>query len=105
MIRHAYSGDTKGEVVLQVLRRGDTLVFRLIDFAPPVDARKIEPRKLDDVRPGGLGVHIMRQIMDAVFRLREASVADVQRQLPDDVAYDAIRVTLGILERKASSYT
>lgn len=41
-----------------------------------------------------------RQIMDAVYRLGEASAADVQRELSDDVGYDSVRVTLGILERK-----
>lgn len=41
-----------------------------------------------------------RQIMDAVYRLGEASAADVRRQLPDDPGYDSVRVTLGILEKK-----
>lgn len=41
-----------------------------------------------------------RQIMDTVYRLGEASAAAVQRALPDDVGYDTIRVTLGILEKK-----
>jgi predicted transcriptional regulator len=41
-----------------------------------------------------------RQIMDAVYRLGEASAADVTRALPDRPAYNAVRVTLGILEKK-----
>jgi predicted transcriptional regulator len=41
-----------------------------------------------------------RQIMDAVYRLGEASAADVARVLPDKPAYNAVRVTLGILEKK-----
>ncbi len=41
-----------------------------------------------------------RQIMDAVYRLGEASAADVARALPDHPAYNAVRVTLGILEKK-----
>jgi sigma-B regulation protein RsbU (phosphoserine phosphatase) len=64
VIRHAYAGDENGEVILQVLRRGDALVIRLIDFAPPVDLATVKPRDLDDVRPGGLGTHIIREIMD-----------------------------------------
>jgi len=41
-----------------------------------------------------------RQIMDAVYRLGEASAAEVARALPDQPAYNAVRVTLGILEKK-----
>jgi predicted transcriptional regulator len=41
-----------------------------------------------------------RQIMDAVYRFGEASAADVARVLPDKPAYNAVRVTLGILEKK-----
>lgn len=41
-----------------------------------------------------------RQIMDAVYRLGEASAADVARAIPDRPAYNAVRVTLGILEKK-----
>jgi BlaI family transcriptional regulator, penicillinase repressor len=41
-----------------------------------------------------------RQIMDVLYQLGEGSVADVVRELPDDPGYDAIRVTLGILQKR-----
>ena len=41
-----------------------------------------------------------RQIMDAIYRLGEATVAEVADELPSDAAYDSTRVTLGILEKK-----
>lgn len=40
------------------------------------------------------------QIMDVVYRLREAGVAEVQAELPDPPGYNSVRVTLTILERK-----
>lgn len=40
------------------------------------------------------------QIMDAVYRLGEATVADVLRELPDPPGYNSVRVTLRILEEK-----
>ena len=40
------------------------------------------------------------QIMDAVYRLEEATVADVRAEMPDPPSYNSIRVTLGILEDK-----
>ena len=36
------------------------------DEARQVDPESIQGRNLDDVRPGGLGVHIIREIMDEV---------------------------------------
>lgn len=41
-----------------------------------------------------------RQIMDVIFRLGEASVSDVVEHMPDNPAYNTVRVTMGILERK-----
>jgi predicted transcriptional regulator len=41
-----------------------------------------------------------RQIMDILYRLGEAGAAEVVEHLPDRPAYNSVRVTLGILERK-----
>jgi predicted transcriptional regulator len=41
-----------------------------------------------------------RQIMDILYRLGEAGAAEVVAHLPDRPAYNSVRVTLGILERK-----
>jgi predicted transcriptional regulator len=41
-----------------------------------------------------------REIMNIVYRLGEASVADVLGRMDDDPGYDSVRVTLGILEKK-----
>ncbi|PQJ35545.1 hypothetical protein BSZ35_13870 [Salinibacter sp. 10B] len=41
-----------------------------------------------------------RQIMEAVYRLGEASVAAVQDELPDDPDYHAVRVAMAKLEDK-----
>lgn len=41
-----------------------------------------------------------RHIMDLLFRLRSATAADVQKQLPDPPSYSAVRAHLRILEEK-----
>ncbi len=61
---HAYGGQAKGEITLAVHRLPDGIMLRLRDFAPRVDTGKIEPRSLDELRPGGLGTHFIRAIMD-----------------------------------------
>ena len=41
-----------------------------------------------------------RQIMDALYHLNEASVADVRKNMPDPPGYTAVRTMLKILEEK-----
>lgn len=64
IIRHAYAGREGGEIVLELERAGEELVVSLRDFAPPVDPSRVRPRDLDDLRPGGLGTHLIRELMD-----------------------------------------
>jgi sigma-B regulation protein RsbU (phosphoserine phosphatase) len=64
VIRHAYRGEPDGAIELEVRRAGDELRIAVRDFAPPVDPARIRPRDLDDVRPGGLGTHLIRSTMD-----------------------------------------
>ena len=64
IIRHAYAGDPDDVIELTIERRGNELIFSLTDFAPPIDPDRVKPRDLDDVRPGGLGTHFIRRVMD-----------------------------------------
>jgi BlaI family transcriptional regulator, penicillinase repressor len=41
-----------------------------------------------------------RQIMDLIFALGEASVADVHKRLPDPPSYSAVRTMIRLLESK-----
>jgi predicted transcriptional regulator len=48
-------------------------------------------------------LHLSRresQIMDAIYHLGEASVAEVVDQMPDQPGYNTVRNTMAILERK-----
>jgi sigma-B regulation protein RsbU (phosphoserine phosphatase) len=64
IIRHGYRDNPAGEIVLDLDRVEDHVVLWLRDFAPKVDEKKIKPRDLDQIRPGGLGVHFIREAMD-----------------------------------------
>lgn len=66
VIRHAYKGDPHGEMVIEISREGAKLIILLKDFAPTIDPSTVRPRDLDDIRPGGLGTHLIREIMDEV---------------------------------------
>ena len=67
VIQHAYQDlSTGGDIVLEIFSNGTQIRFRLVDFAAPVDLKKVKPRDLEDIRPGGLGVHFISEIMDEV---------------------------------------
>ncbi len=66
VIQHAYHGQSADvyEVRVAYNVRRNALIFELLDHADPVDPVKIKSRSLDDVRPGGLGVYFISQLMD-----------------------------------------
>ncbi|MCP5142904.1 MAG: ATP-binding protein [Gammaproteobacteria bacterium] len=66
VIQHAYGETRDGDLELAIRDEGDDLVFVLIDHAPPIALDRIQGRDLRDVRPGGLGVHFINEIMDRI---------------------------------------
>ena len=66
VIRHAYQDawDRRIDLVLQ----NDESRFHLeiIDYGEFISPDQIASRPLDEVRPGGLGVHLIKSTMDAV---------------------------------------
>ncbi|MBI1733453.1 MAG: ATP-binding protein [Gammaproteobacteria bacterium] len=64
VIQHAYRGEGLGEISLEIRTNGTQVIFRLEDQAEPIDLDSVRPRDLGDLRPGGLGVHFIREIMD-----------------------------------------
>jgi len=66
IIRHAYDGQPDRRIEIRVAMCDDCLEVRLRDYGRKVPPEEIKPRDLKDIRPGGLGVHFMREIMDEV---------------------------------------
>lgn len=64
VIRHAYGGACDAAIELEIHREADRLVVLLRDFAAPVPADAVRPRPLDELRPGGLGTHLIHALMD-----------------------------------------
>jgi anti-sigma regulatory factor (Ser/Thr protein kinase) len=66
IIKHSYHGDTAQRIDLTVLITPEELAMEIRDYGSKPDLAAIQPRALHDVRPGGLGTHFMRSIMDTV---------------------------------------
>ena len=61
-----YRSYTEEEYERALRRFKDTGRPLILVFFKQVDPESIQPRDLDDIRPGGLGVHIIREVMDEV---------------------------------------
>jgi anti-sigma regulatory factor (Ser/Thr protein kinase) len=66
--RHAYDGKG-GSLEFQVNIIEDRLKIVLIDQGTPVELSKIKGRELDDLRPGGLGTVLLKQVFSEVTYL------------------------------------
>lgn len=74
IMRHSYGGKLDRPIEVFVRRvpkgpgagRGDGLEVLLLDQGPKVDPAKLCGRRLDEIKPGGLGLHFIRQSMDVV---------------------------------------
>ncbi len=74
IIRHAYLGDAEQPIEASFHRihaphegeSGDALEIVLEDRGVTVNPEKMCGRALEDVRPGGLGLHFIRESMDTV---------------------------------------
>ncbi len=65
IVRHAYKGrEDAGDIVIDFVRRGGALEVDIMDFADPVDPDTIRSRDVSEVRPGGLGVHLIKSVCD-----------------------------------------
>jgi sigma-B regulation protein RsbU (phosphoserine phosphatase) len=65
VILHSYADRDDGQILLDIRRGGEGMILRVVDFGPPVDPNRVKPRDLQDLRPGGLGTHFIREIMDS----------------------------------------
>ncbi len=66
IIRHAY-GDRHDQAIRLSCQSGENgLELLLEDSGAPADSEELHGRPLGEVRPGGLGMHLIRKTMDEV---------------------------------------
>ena len=66
IIRHSYDNVRDRKVLFQCDFSEREVRFRLRDFGKKANPENLKPRDLEDIRPGGLGLHFIREIMDEV---------------------------------------
>ena len=71
IVKHAYKNneDTTDKMQIKISFKDNELEIGFFDKGKPVVPGNIQHRKLDDIKPGGLGTYFIKQIMDeAVFK-------------------------------------
>lgn len=65
VIKHAYKGDTTKtfSVIFRIREKEFEVVID--DSGPKADLSCLRGRDLDDIRPGGLGVHFIKRVFDS----------------------------------------
>jgi anti-sigma regulatory factor (Ser/Thr protein kinase) len=66
VIEHVYGGESAQRIDINFLVNNRDLEIRVRDYGPKVDPSRIKSRRLDQVEPRGLGVFIMKKMMDRV---------------------------------------
>lgn len=66
IIKYAYEGDYTKTIDVTVTIGSEDLRIVLRDSGKRVEPSKIAPRKLSDIRPGGLGTHFVNTTFDMV---------------------------------------
>jgi anti-sigma regulatory factor (Ser/Thr protein kinase) len=82
IIRHAYGGREDQTIAVyfrKARRRGrsgveEGIEIVLHDSGPAIDRAKLCGRDLDDIRPGGLGLHFIEESMDIVKYKRAGKI-------------------------------
>ena len=67
IVKHAYNNEqTEDKMEIKISLQNGELEIGFFDKGRPVDKDNVRHRKIDDVKPGGLGTFFIQQIMDAV---------------------------------------
>ena len=71
IVKHGYKGveSTADRMEIKISLKDGNLEIGFFDKGKPVVPGNVQHRKLDDIKPGGLGTFFIKQIMDgAVFK-------------------------------------
>ena len=67
IVKHAYKDEeTDDKMEIKISLHNGELEIGFFDKGRPVDQGNVRHRKIDDIKPGGLGTFFIQQIMDAV---------------------------------------
>jgi anti-anti-sigma factor len=106
IIEHAYGAEDVGRIEIACVIEPGVITMRIVDYGQPFDPggvpEPVDTTELDQIEPGGIGLHLMRKLMDEVtFEFGDArntltmvkrqSVASKEVNTPDDIVLEEDR--------------
>lgn len=90
VIRYAYHNAEDQLIRLTLQRSGNRVRCRLRDYGCRINLEKLNGRCLEVVRPGGLGLHLIRQAFDEAYYLRRPKGTELimLKTLPPEVMHN-----------------
>jgi serine/threonine-protein kinase RsbW len=99
VIEHAYGEENVGNFEISCVVEPGRCTIRIVDQGQPFDPTVVPTPQattnLDDIRPGGIGLHLMKQLMDEVhfefegqkntLTMVKTSTKPVQADAPSDI--------------------
>lgn len=88
ILRHTYLNEEGKDVTVTARIEEDEFVIQLRDFGPQIDKEKLKGRSLEDIKPGGLGLHLLNVTFDTVnFESAEpGTLLSLRKKLPQPPA-------------------
>lgn len=66
IIKHCCKDDPTRSIDVTITLDKESLCVTMVDNGESFDIKSIKPRNIEEIKPGGLGVHIIREVMDVV---------------------------------------
>ena len=66
IIRHGYKKDLNRQIELSIVLENKNFQIEIIDDGVSFDLSAAQPKNPNDLQPGGLGIYIIKQVMDEI---------------------------------------
>ncbi len=66
IIKHSYMNDPEKKIDISIKAQGKELEIHITDYGKQCDISQMQSRDINDIRPGGLGIYIINNVMDSV---------------------------------------
>lgn len=64
IVKHTYKFDLSQLISYTIEMKDSSVEIKIRDFGPKIDPEELKPRELSEPREGGLGLHLIRTLVD-----------------------------------------
>jgi serine/threonine-protein kinase RsbW len=83
IVLHAYAGREDGIIEMKIRTRRNYISIELRDFGDSFDPARVPPPDLDRLPESGLGIYIIKELMDLSYRPGRPNVLVLTKRLHD----------------------